>query len=127
MRLEQLPAFLETGRWVAVAGLFDPLTAREAGMLANKVAGDSRKLLVIVLDMEDALLPAEARAALVAGLREVHLVATAKPERWQDAIPRGADIRIVEDAEAGRARCAEFIQLILDRQQAAATAAARND
>ncbi len=105
--------------WVAVIGLFDPLTAVQACRLADIARNGRRKLFAIVLETKDALLPANARAELLAALRDVDLVATAEPQRWQSALPEGADVQIVEDAEAETARSAEFVQFVLDRQRAA--------
>lgn len=124
--LDSLAALLETGQWMAVVGLFDPLTAIEARRLADLARRDERKLLAIVLNANDVLLPPDARAALVAALREVRLVAIAEPGRWRSAIPDGARVEIVEDPGGDQARSAEFIQFVLDRQRAAA-AAGRND
>ena len=111
--------------WVVVVGLFDPLTAVEARRLA-RLRSDNRKLLAIVLDSEDALLPVDARAELVAALREVNLVATAKAERWRSIVPHGANLQIIEDPEGDKARSVEFIQFVLNRRESAAAGARRN-
>ena len=57
-------------QWVVVAGLFDPVTAKEATRL-HLLAGDGQKLLAVVLDECETLLTAKARARLVCcfGLR----------------------------------------------------------
>jgi bifunctional ADP-heptose synthase (sugar kinase/adenylyltransferase) len=57
-----------------VSGYFDPLIAAHAERLAHlKRAG--QKLLVLIATPADAILPAAARAELVAGLRAVDYVA----------------------------------------------------
>jgi bifunctional ADP-heptose synthase (sugar kinase/adenylyltransferase) len=57
-----------------VSGYFDPLIASHAERLAQlKAAG--QKLLVLIATPADAILPAAARAELVAGLRSVDYVA----------------------------------------------------
>lgn len=115
--LDKVAALLGTAAWVGVVGLFDPLTAVQACRLAEIAKNDGRKLLAIVLQADNALLSADARAALLAALRVVDLVATAEPPQWRCALADGADIQIIEDPEGERARSAEFIQFILDRQQ----------
>ena len=123
--LDTLPSTLTVTDWVVVVGLFDPLTAVEARRLA-RLRSDNRKLLAIVLDSEDALLPVGARAELVAALRDVNLVATAKAERWRSIVPRSANLHIIEDPDGDKARSAEFIQFVLDRQESAASGDRRN-
>jgi hypothetical protein len=60
-----------------VTGYFDPLTSVEAARLAALGEG----LTVAVLDLPDALLPLQARAELVASLRNVsRVIAGAAPE-----------------------------------------------
>src|SRR5580700_4092196 len=59
-----------------VSGYFDPLIAAHAERLAHlKRAG--QKLLVLIATPDNAILPAAARAELVAGLRAVDYVAEA--------------------------------------------------
>jgi hypothetical protein len=63
----------ESGATV-VSGYFDPLMASHAERLGQlKPAG--KKLLVLIATPSDAILPAGARAELVAGLRTVDYVA----------------------------------------------------
>ena len=124
--LDEVPALLGTTPWLAVVGVFDPLTAIEAKRLAS-LARPDRKLLAVVLESENALLSPEARAELVAALRYVHLVATATPQCWRSVLPNGADFHIIEDPEGDKTRSAEFIQFVLNRQQSAVVRAGRND
>jgi hypothetical protein len=56
-----------------VSGYFDPLIASHAERLARLKPGDS-KLLVLIATPVNAILPAAARAELVAGLRAVDYV-----------------------------------------------------
>ncbi|MGA8029961.1 MAG: hypothetical protein WB992_22685 [Bryobacteraceae bacterium] len=67
---ESTHSLFSDGDWVVVAGLFDPLTADQARRLAEH-ARNGRKVLAVVLKGENTLLTAEARATLVASLREV--------------------------------------------------------
>jgi len=56
-----------------VSGYFDPLVASHAERLASLKTG--AKLLVLIATPDNAILPAAARAELVAGLRAVDYVA----------------------------------------------------
>jgi hypothetical protein len=115
--LEELAAALATGDWVVVAGRFDPLTAIEARRLAG-LASNGCKLAAIVLGGDDTLLPAKARAELIAGLRSVTAVAIANSDDWRDLIARSSRVQLIEDPEGERARTADFIQFVLNRQNA---------
>ena len=94
-----------------VSGHFDPITAAHAERLQDlKQAG--KKLLVVVTEPPDPILPALARAQLVAGLRVVDHVAVAVDA---DGAPR-ADVRLeMEDAE----RLKKLIAHVDSRQRAA--------
>jgi bifunctional ADP-heptose synthase (sugar kinase/adenylyltransferase) len=59
---------------MVVSGYFDPLIASHAERLA-KLKPNGAKLLVLVATPANAILPAPARAELVAGLRAVDYVA----------------------------------------------------
>ena len=118
--LERVRDLLVAGDWVVVAGLFDPLTAIQAKRLSELRGNDSRKLLAIVLNSENNLLSTGARSALIAGLRAVDLVTAAEPDTWQDAVPKRAGIRVVENLADEKARSAEFVEFVLKRQQSAA-------
>ncbi len=111
--LDGLPALLEKGEWRAVAGLFDPLTLTQAQRVAA-AAEAGQKVLVIVIPDRDTLLTAEARAALVAGLRSIDAVIIGDPEKV--GIP---GVRIPWDEAAERERSAEFIRFVLRRQKSA--------
>jgi len=58
---------------VLVSGYFDPLIAAHAERLAS-LKTDGAKLLVLIATPPNAILPAAARAELVAGLRAVDYV-----------------------------------------------------
>lgn len=118
MPLEDLPLKLGNAEWVAVAGLFDPLTHVQASRLAE-LSGRGKRLLAIVEPGTASLLPAEARAALVAALRKVELVTVAEPLAWRELLAsHHPQIEIVEDREGERNRSVEFVQLIVRRQEA---------
>lgn len=104
--IERLPAVLNGSEWTILAGFFDPMTAEQANRIARR-REPGRKLAVVVLESGESLLPATARAAMVAALRCVDAVAVATPE--QVNVDR-------EEIAAERARTAEFVQFILDRR-----------
>jgi len=106
--LEELRRRVEAGEWLAVVGLFDPLTALQAARVAAIGNGEGQ-LAAIVLDEPDTLLPAEARAALVAGLRRVRLVSIARRDEWRNMLGRA---KIFED----RTHSDEFVQFVFERQ-----------
>lgn len=109
MPIESLPAALNGSEWITLVGFFDPMTAAQANRIAQH-RKSGRKLAVVVLEGEEALLPAAARAAMVAALRAVDAVSIASPERVSVAR---------EEIAAEHARTAEFVQFILDRHGAA--------
>jgi hypothetical protein len=107
---EQLPALDRSAEWTAVVGLFDPLTAAQARRLHGC------KLLAIVLDVPDSLLPVRARAELVAALRNVSAVLIASPGTWRRQLPNFCST-IIEDLDEERNRTAEFVDFVLHRQR----------
>ena len=68
---------------LVVSGFFDPLLASHAERLAeikrDAIKREGAPLLVLIADPEDAILPARARAELVAGLSVVDYVAEPAP------------------------------------------------
>lgn len=103
------------GAWKVVVGYFDPLLAAHAERL-EELAGDG-KLLVLIASPARPLLPAAARAELVAALRVVERVVIAPPERLQEmlrAVPAGA---LVLEQGADAARTAELIRHLHVRQK----------
>jgi hypothetical protein len=112
--VDSVMRFAKNGKWLAVAGRFDPLTLVQAQRIAA-ISQPDRKLLAVVLPAADTLLPAEARAALVAGLREVDAVVIANPnEIAQPGLP------IDYDSGAEQKRSIEFVEFVLARQRTVA-------
>lgn len=107
---EQLSNLDSSTDWVVVVGLFDPLTAAQARRLTGG------NLLAIVLDFPDSLLPVQARAELVAALRDVNAVFIAKPDTWRSQLPEFCST-IIEDLEEERNRTSEFVNFVLHRQR----------
>ena len=103
-----------------VAGLFDPLTETQALRLDQLMSqGDGRKqsLLIVILDADDTLLSANARAVLMAALRLVNLVSIAVGNEWRNAIPSSERIQVLEDMREERVRSAQFEEFVLRRQR----------
>jgi hypothetical protein len=91
-----------------VSGYFDPLIASHAERLASLKA-DGTKLLVLIATPSNAILPAAARAELVAGLRTVDYVA-----ELTDGLR--AEIRLEEEDDR---RFLALLQHVHFRQKAA--------
>jgi hypothetical protein len=90
-----------------VSGFFDPMLAWHAERL-REIKRNSAPLLVLIADSENAILPARARAELVAALRVVDFVA--------EGCPVPAQFRLeAEDAD----RLAGLIEHVHARQNAA--------
>jgi hypothetical protein len=106
--LEELRRRMARGDWRAVAGLFDPLTAELAKRL-TEIGDGAGELAAIVLDEPGTLLTAEARAALIAGLRRVRLVSIARPEEWRHVIGQA---KVFEEPTQSR----EFVEFVFERQ-----------
>jgi hypothetical protein len=116
--LTEARARLAAGRWIVLTGIFDPLTLTQAKRV-HAARETGCKLAALVLDCEDALLPVAARAALVAALRDVDLVTTARDSEWQTGIANTSNIHLIDDAEGERARSAEFVRMVVERQRSA--------
>ena len=111
----EIGAVIGSGEWTIAVGQFDPLTAGQANRLSALKAQGGR-LLAIVLEAQDALLPSSARVALIAALRDVDAVTVAEPERWLAFIGNQVKVRIVEDAAAEEARSADFVRFIVGKR-----------
>ena len=109
---EQLPELLASGTWLAVVGRFDPMTAVEAERLAEFAR--LGKVLGIVLEDEEALLPADARAVLVASLRDVSAVVVVHAQKWEALLPKNAALSVIEDLVGEGVRRQEFIDCVLN-------------
>lgn len=113
---ERLPELLAGESWVAVVGRFDPMTASEADRLAG-LARLGKVLGIVLEDDEEALLPADARAVLVASLRDVSAVLVAHTEKWEALLPKNAALSVIEDLAGEGARRQEFIDCVLNRRR----------
>jgi uncharacterized protein YgbK (DUF1537 family) len=115
---DALEADLSSGKWTVAVGSFDPMTAEQAERL-HALAREDRHLLVIVQRDDSDLLDLNARAALVAALRDVTavMVETAD-ESWRAVAERNGDVQVVEDREEERSRRMRFERFVLERQAA---------
>ncbi len=112
---EHLADILKTGEWLAVAGYFDPLTAAQAIRLRDLKNG--RRLLAVVLDREDAFIPLNGRAALIAALRPVDLVVIA-PTDWEADLAANPRVQVVADVNNDAKRSRGFAEFVLERHKA---------
>lgn len=95
-----------------VTGYFDPLTAAHACRLEEIAAGT--RLVVVVRTPEDPILPARARAELVAALGCVQSVVIEEGDPgWIDTLPAS---RVVREEEADLERRRELVARIHRRQ-----------
>ncbi len=109
--LDTLSAALGSSEWIAVAAAFDPLTLAQAEYLAA-LASHGMLILAVVDPNPDCLLPAEARAILLAALRTVRLVVIAP----STLLPGSAKLKIVEDKPADQQRSQSFAEHVRSRQ-----------
>ena len=109
-------ALLAQGGWIAVTGLFDPLTAVQA----KRISGFRRpgcKLMAIIERAKNPLLEADARAALIAALKDVDAVTITDSARA--VVSPTEQIELIEDIHGESARSADFVRYVLERQRVA--------
>jgi len=105
---------LSQGVWIAIAGLFDPLTAIQANRIAS-LRRDGRQVLAIVERGENTLMTAEARAVLIASLRNIDAVTIA--DCASSVVPPNSNAALIEDAAGETARSVQFVEFVLERQR----------
>ncbi len=118
VKIENLPALLLQGEWAAITGLFDPLTQVQAERL-SVFAEKGRMILAVVLPDSATLIAVEARAALVAALRQVDAVVIADDKHLTAICSGLPNVCIHHDRQGEERRSAEFIEFILRRQHSA--------
>jgi bifunctional ADP-heptose synthase (sugar kinase/adenylyltransferase) len=107
----------QEGRAVCVAtGLFDPVLAGHARRL-EALRGRCAALMAVVLDAPSPILPARARAELVAALRVVDYVVLPETGRLEDLLAQleAAEIARGEAADEGLTR--DLIRHVHTRQR----------
>jgi bifunctional ADP-heptose synthase (sugar kinase/adenylyltransferase) len=102
-------------RLTVVTGYFDPLTAAHAARLAQ-IAATAETLLVVVRTPERPLLPARARAELVAALSAVnHVVVEEGDPAWIAELPSA---HLVREEVADARRTQDLVARVHQRQAA---------
>ena len=110
---------LDGAHLIVVTGYFDVLRAdhaRDLGQIrewAQVALGPSGGLLAIVLPLADAVLPAAARAEMVAALRVVDYVVTAEsgdPERLIEGLKPADLVRLEASDRRRRRELSEHVQ-----------------
>ena len=116
--LSQSDDLLAHGRWTIVIGYFDPLTVEHATCLHQLVSPETKLMAVIAIENDD-LLPAMARAALVASLRDVDAVVADEAE-WRLWVTGHADSltghQVIDRREEDRLLRSQFERHVLRRQ-----------
>ena len=101
---------------ILITGTFDVLRAHHALELAATREGRAGTLLVAVLPQENALLPQQARAELVAALRMVDYVVAARAGELDMLIDALRPAQIVRMEAADVARTKQLIEHVHRRQ-----------
>ena len=102
-------------RFMIVTGYFDPLTASHARRL-EEIAAAGDPLLAVVLNPEKPLLPARARAELIAALAAIaHVVVEEGDPDWIADLPAA---RLLREEEADTMRTRDLIARVHQRQAA---------
>jgi len=96
------------GGWKVVTGHFDPLLAGHVRRL-REIYGNGRRILVIVTDPGDPVLPAGDRAVLVAALAVVDAVVVAPERGLDEVLAQLPEEAVVREESADRRRSAEFV------------------
>jgi phosphopantetheine adenylyltransferase len=104
--------------WVVVAGVFDPVTL-EAVNAVMRHAQPGAKLAVVVAEGSQTLLGREARATLLAALREVDAILIEDVDVVIDRATRQGARATLRDERAGDPqRADDFSRFVLERQAA---------
>ena len=103
-------------RWKVVTGYFDPLLASHVRRL-REIAGPGGRLIVAVADPDRPLLPARARAELVAALEMVEAVVPAEGN-LSELHEMAPAIDIYHEESSDERRRDELIRHVHERQDA---------
>lgn len=105
------------GRSVRFAsGWFDPLLAAHARRLEQLRSGAAR-VMVVVTDASRPILPARARAELVAALSVVDFVVLSEEERLEDLLSRLGATEVLRGEAADETLTRQLIQYVQTRQR----------
>lgn len=107
------------GRSVRFAtGCFDPLVAAHAQRL-EQLRGGAARVMVVVTDPVQPILPARARAELVAALSVVDFVVPSEEERLEDLLARLEATEVLRGEAADEALTRQLIHHVQTRQRTA--------
>jgi glycerol-3-phosphate cytidylyltransferase-like family protein len=102
--------------WKVVTGYFDPLLAGHVRRL-EEIAADGQRLLVIVTEPEESVLPATDRAALVAAVAVVGAVAVAPESGLDELLAKLPSESVVREERVDRRRSMEFAASVRRRSK----------
>ena len=114
-RGEALGRIREHAGWVIVTGYFDPVTAEHA-RLFRQISSKYSGIAVFLSDPLHPILPAQARAELLAALRVVDCVVLPQDRGSQ---PLDPDIPVLREEEADEARLRKLIEHVHERHNVA--------
>jgi bifunctional ADP-heptose synthase (sugar kinase/adenylyltransferase) len=115
-REEALARIRQRAGWVIVTGYFDPVTAAHVRRL-RQISAKHSAIAVFLSDPSHPILPAQARAELLAAMRMVDCVVLPQECASQ---PLDPDIPVFREEEADVERLAKLIEHVHERHNAAA-------
>ena len=101
--------------WVIVTGYFDPVTAAHARRL-REISKEHSRIAVFLSDPPHPVLPAQARAELLAAMGMVDCVVLPR----EHALPLDPEISVLHEEEADKARLRKLIEHVHERHKAVA-------
>jgi bifunctional ADP-heptose synthase (sugar kinase/adenylyltransferase) len=114
---QALRAIREHGGWVAVTGYFDPLTAEHARRL-EEIRAEHSGIVVFLSDPRDPILPAQARAELLASLAMVDYVVLPQERASSGSSLLDSGLPVLREEEADEARFKKLVRRVHDRCKA---------
>jgi bifunctional ADP-heptose synthase (sugar kinase/adenylyltransferase) len=100
-----------------LVGHFDPLYAAHARRL-KEICADGEQIVVVLTDPPDPLLPAAARAELVAGLQAVAHVIVSDENGIEELIHSLAPVEVLREGPGDERRTGDLISHVRARQVA---------
>lgn len=115
---QALRAVRERPGWVAVTGYFDPLTAEHARRL-TQIRAEHSGIAVFLSDPRDPVLPAQARAELLAALAMVDYVVLPQERASSGSSLLDSGLPVLREEEADEARFKKLVRRVHERHKAA--------
>jgi glycerol-3-phosphate cytidylyltransferase-like family protein len=100
--------------WVIVTGYFDPVTAAHARRL-REIHAEHSGIVVFLSDLPHPVLPAQARAELLAAMRMVDYVVLPQERARSVPLQPGSELRVLHEEEADEARFKKLIEHVHER------------